>query len=158
MLNTFSIVQGFPGGASGKNLAYQCRCCKRCRFDICVRKIPQRKKWQPTPLFLPGESHGQRSLVGYSPLGHKESDTTAETQHGYTLCILEARKFDSFFNEVSVVLKKKCSDECLFPKVLPVNQPRESQGWGSLVGCPLWGRTELDTTEATQQQQQQTST
>ena len=38
--------------------------------------ISWRKKWQPTPLFLPGEPHGQRSLVGYSPWGHKESDTT----------------------------------------------------------------------------------
>ena len=38
--------------------------------------IPWRRKWQPTPIFLPGESHGQRSLVGYSPWGHKESDTT----------------------------------------------------------------------------------
>ena len=41
-----------------------------------VGKIPWRRKWQPTPVFLPGESHGQRSLVGYSPRGHKESDTT----------------------------------------------------------------------------------
>ena len=38
-----------------------------------------RRKWQPTPVFLPGESHGQRSLVGYSPWGHKESDTTEVT-------------------------------------------------------------------------------
>ena len=41
-----------------------------------VRKIPWRRKWQPTPVFLPGEFHGQRSLAGYSPWGHKESDTT----------------------------------------------------------------------------------
>ena len=41
-----------------------------------VGKIPWRRKWQPTPVFLPGESHGQRSLEGYSPQGHKESDTT----------------------------------------------------------------------------------
>ena len=40
------------------------------------RKIPLRKEWQPTPVFLPGESQGQRSLVGYSPWGHKESDIT----------------------------------------------------------------------------------
>ena len=39
-------------------------------------EIPWRREWQPTPVFLPGESHGQRSLVGYSPWGHKESDTT----------------------------------------------------------------------------------
>ena len=38
--------------------------------------IPWRRKWQPTPVFLPGESHGWRSLVGYNPCGHKESDTT----------------------------------------------------------------------------------
>jgi len=39
-------------------------------------KIPWKRKWQPTPLFLPGESHGQRTLVGYSPWGFKESDMT----------------------------------------------------------------------------------
>ena len=39
----------------------------------------QRRKWQPTPVFLPGESHGQRSLAGYSPEGNKESDTTEAT-------------------------------------------------------------------------------
>ena len=39
-----------------------------------VRKIPWRREWQATPVFFPGESHGQRSLVGYSPWGHKESD------------------------------------------------------------------------------------
>ena len=41
-----------------------------------VGKIPWRRKWQPTPVLLPGESHGWRSLVGYSPQGRKESDTT----------------------------------------------------------------------------------
>ena len=41
--------------------------CKRCRFDPWVRKIPWRKAKQPTPVFLPGASHGQRSLAGYSP-------------------------------------------------------------------------------------------
>ena len=41
-------------------------------------KIPWRSKWQPTPVLLPGESHGQRSLVGYSPWGHKELDTTEQ--------------------------------------------------------------------------------
>ena len=40
--------------------------CKRCKFDPWVRKIPWRRKWQPTPVFLPGKSHGQRSLAGYS--------------------------------------------------------------------------------------------
>ena len=43
-------------------------------FDPCVRKIPCRREWQPTPLFLSAESRGQRTLAGYSPWGHKESD------------------------------------------------------------------------------------
>ena len=43
-----------------------------------VGKIPWRREWHPTPVFLPGESHGQRSLVGYSPWHHKEEDTTEQ--------------------------------------------------------------------------------
>ena len=48
-------------------------------FDSWVWKIPWRKAWQPTPEFLPAESHGQRSLVGYHPWGRKELDTTEAT-------------------------------------------------------------------------------
>ena len=44
-------------------------------------RSPGRRKWQPIPVFLPGESHGQRSLVGYSPWSHKELDMTEATQH-----------------------------------------------------------------------------
>ena len=46
------------------------------RFDPRVGKIPRRRKWQPTPVFSPGEPHGQRSLEGYSPWGRKKSDIT----------------------------------------------------------------------------------
>ena len=49
---------------------------QRPGFDPWVGKIPWRRKWQPTPVRLPGESHGQRSLAGYSPRGHRESNTT----------------------------------------------------------------------------------
>ena len=49
------------------------------------QKILWKRKWQPTPVFLLGESHGQRSLVGYSPWGHKESDMTEVTSHTYAL-------------------------------------------------------------------------
>ena len=52
----------------------------QCRFDPWVRKIPWRTAWQPTPVFLPGKSHGQRSLAGYGPWGHKESDMTEATK------------------------------------------------------------------------------
>ena len=60
----------------GKEPASQCRRCKRCEFNPWVRKIPWKRAWQPTPVFFPGESHGERSLVGYSPSGCKESDMT----------------------------------------------------------------------------------
>ena len=52
--------------------------CRRSRFDPWVGKSPWRREWLPTPVFLPGEFHGQRSLVGYSPWGHKESGTTEQ--------------------------------------------------------------------------------
>ena len=58
-------TRGLPGGASGKEPACQCKRYKRLRFDPWGRKIPWRRKWQPTPVFLPGESHGRRSLGGY---------------------------------------------------------------------------------------------
>ena len=59
---------GLARWLSGKESACQCR---RHRFHFWVGKIPWRRKWQPTPVFLPGESHGQRSLAGYSPWGRK---------------------------------------------------------------------------------------
>ena len=55
------------GGASSKECAYHKRRYNRRGFDLWVRKIPWRKAWQPTPVFLPGEYHGQRRPVGYSP-------------------------------------------------------------------------------------------
>ena len=59
-----------------------CLQCRRPWFNPWVWKIPWRRKWQPTPVFLPGEFHRQRNLVGYSPWGHRESDTTEQlTQH-----------------------------------------------------------------------------
>ena len=73
------VVLGFPGGTSGTEPICQCRRHKRTKFAPWVRKIPWRREWQPTPVFLPGEFHGQRSLVGYSPWGCKESDKTEAT-------------------------------------------------------------------------------
>ena len=65
--------EGLPWWLSSKEPAQQCR---RRRFDSWVGKRPWRRKWQPTPVFLPGKSHGQRNLVGYSLWGRTESDTT----------------------------------------------------------------------------------
>ena len=66
---------GFPSGLVVKKKKSVCQ-CRRHRFDPWVRRSPWRRKWQPTPVFLPGESHGRGSLVSYSVWGHKESDMT----------------------------------------------------------------------------------
>ena len=79
-----------------------------------------------TPVLLPGKSHGWRSLVGYSPWGCSESDTT-EQLHSLFTFMHWRRKWQP----------------------TPVFLPGESQGWGSLVGCCLGGHTESDMTEAT---------
>ena len=52
--------------------------CRRPGFNAWVGKMPWRREWQPTPVFLPGKSHRQRSLMGYSPWGHKELDTMSD--------------------------------------------------------------------------------
>ena len=65
--NKIMPFANFPGGVSGKEPACQCRRHKRRRFNPWVRKMPWRRAQQPTPLPLPGEFHGQRSLVGYGP-------------------------------------------------------------------------------------------
>ena len=58
---------GFLGGDNGKEPTCQCRRHQRQRLDPWVQKIPWRRAWQPTPVFSPGESRGQRSLAGYGP-------------------------------------------------------------------------------------------
>ena len=69
----FLMTGGFPGGSNSKRICLQCR---RSRFDPLVRKIPWRREWLPTPVFLPGEFHGQRSLEGYRAWANKGSATT----------------------------------------------------------------------------------
>ena len=84
-----------------------------------------RRKWQPTPVFLPGESCRQRSLVGCGPWGSQESDMTERLPFHFSLsCIGEGNG-----NHSSILAWR-----------IP--------GTGEPVGCHLWGRTESDTTEA----------
>ena len=73
----FPTNLSFPGSTNGKEPAYQCRRHKRCGFNPCVRKIPWRRKQQPTRVSLPGEARS--SLVGYSSYDRKELDTTEST-------------------------------------------------------------------------------
>ena len=79
-----------------------------------------RRKWQPTPVFLPGESHRQKSLVGYSPWGHKESDTT-EWLHFFSLSLLgNVANLDSTFKNRDITLPKKVRlvKAMIFPVVM----------------------------------------
>ena len=78
-----SHIYGFLGGTHGKASACQCRRCRWCGFNPWVGKNPESRKWQHIPVFLPGKSHGQRSLVDYSLWGCKQSDMTAHT-HTHT--------------------------------------------------------------------------
>ena len=85
-----------PQWLSSKDSACQCR---KCKFDPWVGKMPWRRAWQPTPVFLPGESHGLRSPTGYSPQGVKELDITEHThrlQEG--ILVLRASCLFFFFN------------------------------------------------------------
>ena len=84
-----------------------------------------RRKWQPTPVLLPGKFHGWRTLVGYSPWGRKESDTTEQLH--FPSC------YSSFW-------RRKCQPT-------PVLLPGESHGRRGLVGYGLWGCKESDTTK-----------
>ena len=99
--------------------------------------ITQRRQWHPTPVLLPGKSHGWRSLVGCSPWGREESDTTERPNFHFSLSLFTFLHW-----------RRKWQPTPLF-------LPGESHGRGSLVGCRLWGCTESDTTGVTQQQQQQ---
>ena len=75
----------FPGGTSGKEPTCQHTRHQRCGFNPWVRNLSWRRAWQPSPVFLPGESHGQRNLVDYGPWGHKELDVTEWLTLTFTL-------------------------------------------------------------------------
>ena len=96
--------------------------------------VCRRRQWHPTPVLLPGESHGQRGLVGCSPWGRWRVGHDWVTSLSLFTFMHWRRKWQP----------------------TPVFLPGEPQGRGSLVGCHLWGRTESDTTEVTEQQQQHT--
>ena len=88
-------VMGLPWWLSSTESACKCR---RCRFNPWVRKIPWRRRWQPTVVFLPGKSHGQRSRAGYSPWGCKKLDTTTKARY--------TDSFVSFLTSIFVTIAK----------------------------------------------------
>ena len=81
----------FPWWLSGKESVCQCR---RCGLDPWVQRTPRSRKWKPTPVFLPGKAHGHRSLVGYSPWGHKRVRHNLAT----TATTMKSRYLNQLFN------------------------------------------------------------
>ena len=134
-------------------------------------ETPWRRQWQPTPVLLPGKSHGWRRLVGCSPWGREESDTTKRLHFHFFTFMHWRRKWQPtpvflpgnprdggalwaavYGVTPSQTQLKRLSNETPWRRKwqpTPVFLPGESQGQRSLVGCHLWDRTELDMTEAT---------
>ena len=84
IFQSYILTLGFPGGTSGKEPSCQCRRSKRRGFDSWVKKIPWRKVWQPIPLFLPGESHGQEEPGRLQSMVSQRVGTWWATVHGVT--------------------------------------------------------------------------
>ena len=91
---------------------------QRPRFDPWVGKIPWRRKWQLTPVFLPGEFHGQKGLAGYSPWGRKESDTTTKQTVSTIVLVSGIQRSDSVFLQIIHHLKflqdNGYNSQCIF--------------------------------------------
>ena len=141
---------------------------------VLLMGLPQRGQWHPTPVLLPGKSHGWRSLVGCSPWGREESDTTERLHFHFSLscigegngnpfqcsCFENPRVGGAWWAAIYGVTqgRTRLSDFSFtfhFPALEKEMATHSSvlawriPGMGSLVGCRLWGRTESDTTEAT---------
>ena len=117
---------GFPGGSSGKESTCQCSRLKRSGFYHWVGKIPWSSKWHPTPVFLLGKSHGQRSLVG--PWGPRKSDTTKHTHIWYfkwtstsLALLIRCSRNTNLFLLFSYLIKRHVTFPFIFDKLfLPV--------------------------------------
>ena len=83
-----------PAGSIGNRMSLQCRRHGRLEFHPWVRKIPWKRAWQPTPVFSPGESLGQRSLAGYSPWGHRVGTNWSDWARTHTSGLIYPRKDD----------------------------------------------------------------
>ena len=112
---------------------------QRLGFDPCVGKIPWRRKWQPTAVFLPGESHGWRSLAGYSPWGRKESDMT-ERLHSLTHSELWELTQDWGNKFVENTNKTLCAPGPRRKEQWPHKRLTQTSPWGSRS---LWWRQRL---------------
>ena len=94
------MTEDFPGSASDKESACQCRRRKGRGFDPCMGKIPWSRKWQSIPVFLPEKFDGQRSLVGYSPKGCKKSDMSTRMRQNVHFLAYRQKNTEENFVEV----------------------------------------------------------
>ena len=141
---------GLPRWLGSKESACQCRRCKRCRFDLWVGKILWRRKWQPTPAFLPGKIHGQRSLAGYRPWGHKESDMTERLcmHGGYSFLrnchflLFEAHSASVKWN-YSLFYVQVLHFSASLPWFLLISNPQPHSHFHILVSYHCFSRTQL---------------
>ena len=113
----------------------QWRICGRLGLSPWLEKIPWKREWPPTPVFLPGEPHGQRSLVGYSPWGHKKSDTTEQLTvwlfiESLNVCLLQ---ISVLFSTVWPICWSK------FKRTLITIRWQEVKPEGSILK-PLWSQ------------------
>ena len=120
----------FPGGSDGKSVCLQ---CKRLGFDPWVGNIPWRRKWQPTPVFLPGKFHGQRSLAGYSPRGQKElhmmEHMCTHTQtHTYLYIYIHTHIYTYIYIHYMYV--------CIYTYLLSIYCVQSTEGDIQMVFCP----------------------
>ena len=128
------LIQGLPWWLCGKKKKKKktnCQ-CRRPGFDPWVRKIPWRRKWQPSPVFLSGKSHGQRILVGYSPWGLKRVRhdlATKQQQHQIEEATLDLQEHMHFINfqqfktefqnlsEIKILVQEIVSLSCRLPSL-----------------------------------------
>ena len=128
------IFHFFPGGWDSKVFLQ----CGRPGFDPWVRKSPWRREWLPIPVFLPGEFHGQRNLVGYSLWGRKELDTTEQLTHIIFHCVhiffsrSIIHQWMDFFHILAIVNNATINMEC---RHLVVWQGRFKNYRGTLLVC-----------------------
>ena len=108
----YIYIRGLPGASVVKNLPAIPETCRRRRFDAWVAKIPWRRKWQPTPVFLSRESHGQRNLGDYSPWGLRVRHNWA-TEHTYTHIYIHITFYIILVLNTHLSLKPKEEGCCL---------------------------------------------
>ena len=113
-INTYLYVDsGLPRGHSGKDSACQCRRSKRPGFNPWLGKTPWRRKWQPTPVFLPGKSHGPEKLGGLQSRGSQSQKQLSAHTHTHIQCCQQSNKADKIIPIFQMKEEKTESARCL---------------------------------------------